>query len=216
MSSPLTPKQQREASLAAKRAEFAKKQSAEKRNRFLVIGSVILASVAIVAVVATIIVTGASKAPAAGPTPGAGVQTWTGLASTHVQGDVKYDMDPPVGGPHDPVWLNCGVYTEPQRNENAVHSLEHGAVWVTYDPKTVTDAQLAAIKKVLPDSYAILSPYPGLSTPFAISAWGAQLRFEDPSDPAVVDFITTYWRSPTGPEPTAPCDGALDGPGKVS
>ena len=35
---------------------------------------------------------------------------------------------PPAGGPHDPAWLDCGVYDEPVRDENAVHDLEHGTV----------------------------------------------------------------------------------------
>ena len=216
MSSELTPKQQRDESLAGKRAEFAKKRAVEQRRRFLPIVIAAVAVLAVAAVIAAVLIAGATKAPTAAAPPGIGVQTWSGLKTTHVDGDVAYAMDPPVGGPHSAVWLNCGVYTQPQHNENVVHSLEHGAIWVAYNPDTVTTAQLAAITKSLPASYVILSPYQGLSTPFAISAWGAQLRFADPADPRVASFVTTYWRSASGPEPTAPCTGSLDGPGKIS
>ncbi|CAM5505165.1 Membrane protein OS=Streptomyces glaucescens OX=1907 GN=SGLAU_10190 PE=4 SV=1 [Streptomyces glaucescens] len=38
---------------------------------------------------------------------------------------------------HHQAWMNCNgdVYTKALNNMNAVHSLEHGAVWVTYNSK---------------------------------------------------------------------------------
>jgi hypothetical protein len=41
---------------------------------------------------------------------------------------------PPVGGIHSGIWQNCGIYDEPVLAKNAVHSMEHGAVWITYRP----------------------------------------------------------------------------------
>jgi hypothetical protein len=58
-----------------------------------------------------------------------------GPTGQHVGGNIDYDQDlvtPPAGGPHNPIWQNCGYYDDPVRDENAVHSLEHGAVWITY------------------------------------------------------------------------------------
>ncbi len=88
-------------------------------------------------------------------------------------------MNPPAGGSHNPAWLNCGVYTEPQQNENAVHALEHGALWFTYNPDELTDEDVAASSRSqLPDTYIIVSPYPGLDAPVVVSGWGVQLKLD--------------------------------------
>ena len=60
---------------------------------------------------------------------------------------VDYPMKPPVGGDHDPVWMNCDgeVYKKSIPDMNAVHALEHGSVWVTYTddaPAAVADLAL--------------------------------------------------------------------------
>ena len=53
---------------------------------------------------------------------------------------------PPVGGAHDPEWLECGAYDAPVRDENAVHDLEHGTVWITYDGPA-RPADVAALER---------------------------------------------------------------------
>jgi hypothetical protein len=207
---PKQTKAQRQAEQRAAQLEaFKKRQVAEKRTRVLTIALSILAAVAVVAIVAVVIVINIQpKEP-----PADAVQTFPNLESTHVQGTVDYPMSPPAGGPHNPVWLNCGVYSEPVPNENAVHDLEHGAIWITYSPD-LPASDLDALKGVTPDSYAVLSPYPGLDAPIAISAWGAQLKVTGPDDPQLQDFIDRYWRASDAPEPGAPCTGGLDAPGK--
>jgi hypothetical protein len=145
-----------------------------------------------------------------------GVQTFTGLSKKHVTGPVKYQQTPPVGGEHSAVWLNCSVYSLPVPNENAVHSMEHSAVWLTYDPTVITGDQLTALRKLVPKTYAILSPYPDLPAPIVASAWGAQLKVSRVDDPRIAEFIVKYRESKSAPEPSSPCTGGLDGPGKVS
>ena len=87
------------------------------------------------------------------------VKTFVDERTDHVDDDVDYDSVPPAGGPHDPAWLECGAYDAPVRDENAVHDLEHGGVWITYDP-SLGDEDVAALEAALPDE-GILSPYTG-------------------------------------------------------
>ena len=70
-------------------------------------------------------------------------------SALHVRSDqrVDYDMYPPVGGPHDGFWAACDgvVYSKPVRDENMVHTLEHGAVWIAYNPNTIATGDLALL-----------------------------------------------------------------------
>jgi Protein of unknown function (DUF3105). len=217
-----TREQQRAEKRAAQLEAFKKREAAQKRNRLLGIVAAVVALVLVVGVVGVVIWTNA--APPSNEVDEEllsgdyrdRLQTFDDLDATHTEGRVSYDQSPPVGGAHNPAWLNCGVYAEEQTREYAVHSLEHGAVWITYDPAVATDAEVGALVELAPDTYTIISPYPGLGEAMAISAWGAQLRFTEVDDPAVEDFLTEFWRAPSSPEPNAPCTGAIDGPGKVS
>lgn len=217
-----TVKEQRAEKRAAQMELFKKQEAARKRNRLLGIVGAIVALLLVVGTVVTVVVLNVN--PPRQNTPEAltsgdyekRLQLYPDLQAGHTDTRVSYDQTPPVGGPHNPAWLNCGVYDEKQQNENAVHSLEHGAVWITYDPATTTDDEIAALVALAPDTYTIVSPYPGIGDAMAISAWGAQLRFTDVDDPAVTDFLTQFWQSADAPEPGAPCTGAIDGPGKVS
>lgn len=145
-----------------------------------------------------------------------GLQLFPNLIAKHVEGMVKYSQTPPVGGKHNAAWLNCGVYTKPVPNENAVHSLEHGAVWVTYNPKFVRGKNLKALQALIPSTYVILSPYPGIKSPIVLSAWGAQLKLFKSSDPRLKAFMHLFRQSPLAPEPGAPCTGDLDAAGKIA
>jgi hypothetical protein len=208
-------KQERLARRQEKVAELKRQQARAKRNRLvgLIVGGA--AAVTVLTLVIVFVVTsGSSRAPAASSITG--VKTYDGLTSNHVAGTVDYAQTPPAGGNHNQVWLNCGVYTKQVPNENAVHDLEHGAIWITYDPDQVTASDIAALRKLAPSTYAVLSPFSGLDKPMFISAWGAQLGFSKTDDPRIQQFITKYWQASTAPEPGAPCTGGLDGPGKIA
>ena len=146
--------------------------------------------------------------PAAPP----GTQEYTVRSAGHVEGSVDYEQDPPVGGDHAAVWQNCGFYDEPIRVEQGVHSLEHGAVWITYDPG-LDDADLAAVRRLAEEPYVLASPWSTspLPAPIVLSAWGVQLATDDVSSDAVLEFVSTYRQAASAPEPGAPCTGGDGG-----
>ncbi|GHF14167.1 DUF3105 domain-containing protein [Pseudolysinimonas yzui] len=213
-----TIKEQRAQKRAAQLEAFKKKEAAAKRNRLLGIIAAVVALVLVVGTVATVLVLNSipSQREVISGDYEDRLQLYPDLDATHTDTRVSYDQSPPVGGPHNPAWLNCGVYDEEQQNENVVHTLEHGAVWIAYDPATTTDDEIAALIALAPDTYTVISPYEGLGDAKAISAWGAQRLFTEVDDPAVEDFLNEFWRSPSSPEPNASCTGGVDGPGRVS
>ncbi|MFD4785859.1 DUF3105 domain-containing protein [Streptomyces sp. NPDC058459] len=141
-----------------------------------------------------------------------GVRTWSGkLSRTHVSTRVTYPMRPPVGGDHNPAWLNCDgdVYKEPVRDENAVHALEHGAVWVTYTGKARKADVDALAAKVKRTPYSLMSPYTDQDAPLVLSAWGHQVSVKSAADPEVDKFFAAYVQGEQTPEPGAPCTGGV-------
>ena len=138
------------------------------------------------------------------------VQTWEVTERSHTDGDVGYPQDPPVGGPHAPVWLECGAYDVPVREENAVHDLEHGAVWITYDP-ALREPDVDRLAGLLPDN-AIMSPRVDLPSPVVVTVWGAQLALESARDRRLVLFLEEYGDGHTAPEVGASCHGGTPDP----
>ncbi|WP_240615712.1 DUF3105 domain-containing protein [Nakamurella deserti] len=137
--------------------------------------------------------------------PAAGIEgVFTGAADTYKVGlhvtpptRVAYDRFPPVGGPHDAEWAACNgvVYEVPVRNENMVHTLEHGAIWITYNPDTIGD-QLDTLRGLVEGKqYITLSPYPGLDSRISLQAWAHQLKVDSADDGRIQQFITALQRN---------------------
>lgn len=135
-----------------------------------------------------------------------------GPAGQHTEASVDYDQSPPVGGEHNDRWQNQGFYTEPIRNETAVHTLEHGAVWIAYQPD-LPQAQKDRIRELVDGQTCMLaSPYPDLSSPVVASAWGKQLSLESADSPDLERFIGAYRQGPQTPEQGAACTSGVGTP----
>jgi hypothetical protein len=159
--------------------------------------------------------------------PGDGTDHKGALEHNHVTTPVTYSVLPPVGGPHNPIWMNAGVYTKPVPTERAVHNLEHGAVWITYNPnlpKADVEKLTAFVTKqsliAEPASevgfsgesnrYMDLTPWASntLPSPIVISSWGYQLRVTSPTDPRLQQFVDTFRnKQKYSPEFGGPVDG---------
>jgi hypothetical protein len=132
-----------------------------------------------------------------------GVQQFA-VEAGHTLGPVTYAQVPPVGGLHNPSPQPCGFYDQPVQTERAVHSLEHGAIWVTYRPDA-DPADVAALSTLARSrNYVLVSPWPqGLPSPVVASAWGLQLQLQSASDPRLAQFVAAYANK--GPERDIGC-----------
>lgn len=138
------------------------------------------------------------------------VQTFEIEDRLHSRDDLDYPQAPPAGGPHDPVWLDCGVYDEPVRDENVVHDLEHGTVWITHHPD-LPARDVARLAAQLPAN-GIMSPYEGLPSPVVVTVWGAQLALDGAGDERLALFLEEYGDGHTAPEVGASCHGGTRDP----
>ena len=146
-----------------------------------------------------------------------GIQVTKKTSASHVASRVDYPGSAtaaPDSGNHNPNPQTCAVYDAPVVNEHAVHSLEHGAVWVTYRTDLPAD-QVAVLKALVEgNSYRLLSPYPGQTAPVAMQSWGRRLDATSATDPMVAKFVDAYTNGPQTQEKGASCSG-VDKPGTV-
>jgi hypothetical protein len=175
---------------------------------YLIVG---LIAVVFIAGFVALVVFDARQQAASSP-PGEVQNVDVGPAGQHTEGEVDYEQTPPAGGEHDPVWQNAGYYPEPIRDENAVHTLEHGAVWIAYSPDLPQD-QVDQLREIAQsESCVLVSPYPDLEVPIVASAWGKQMTLENADDPDLERFVRAYLQGPQTPEPGAACTGGIGQP----
>lgn len=188
--------------------EAARIEEQRKRRRTLT-GWIVGAAIALGVVVTAVVLLTRPSETVAQPTSAV---TYSNQNRGHAAGTVNYDVIPPVGGDHAELGQNCGIYTEPVPNENAVHSLEHGAIWITYRPDLPAEEvkQLQDMVRKLP--YGLLSPYPGIPAPIVASVWGVQLKVQSASDPQLTAFIDQYADGTKAPEPRGGCSGGVGQP----
>ena len=199
-----------------RQARLAKMQAAQKseerRRSFLIIGLAATLAVVLIGVVVGVIVVSERERSVIEELAAEdieGVEEFADLTQNHVQPPVQYEQMPPVGGDHLAQWQNCGFYEAPITTEAGVHSLEHGAVWITYDPELPAEqvAELQALSEE--NAYLLVSPMADLPTPVVASAWGFQLQLDGVDDERLPVFLTKYLQGEQTPELGAACSGSL-------
>ena len=141
-----------------------------------------------------------------------GTETQAVGAPSHVPGQIHDDGEVPAGGPHNDLWQNCGFYGEEIDSENAVHSLEHGAVWVSYDPGLPSEDVAVLRGFVDPIEKVLVSPVPGQASPVIATAWGQQLALDSVDDERLSQFVNEFSGASSAPEPGGRCNGGVGQP----
>ena len=211
MPSPKMGAEERKALVTAMRA---KQRADDRRKAWLIYGTGGAVITSIIAATAFVVVGEVQKqetVKAEAARPVEGIQEFPDQSRNHVSGSVSYPRNPPTGGDHAPVWTNCGIYTAPVEPTRAVHSLEHGAVWLSYRPDLPQDQVAELTSLAGSQEYLLLSPVTGQTSPVTATAWGKQLSVDSTSDARIATFITKYRQGPDAPEPGAVCTGGVDG-----
>jgi hypothetical protein len=130
--------------------------------------------------------------------PPDGIEVYPATTNRTVEGSIEYERYPPTNGDHDPLWQNCGFYEEPIEDRHAVHSLDHGVVWITYRPD-LPEQQIESLRPYGEENYVIASPYPGQNVPVIATSWRVQLELDDVEDPRLRRFVDQFRISELAP-----------------
>ncbi|CAN5788684.1 hypothetical protein BH23ACT11_BH23ACT11_25920 [soil metagenome] len=143
--------------------------------------------------------------------PPEGVKTYPATTNKLVEGKIDYDRDPPTNGKHSPIWQNCGFYSKPVDNKTAVHSLDHGVVWITYRPDLPAE-QIEQLRTYGDEEYVIVSPYPDQPALVVATAWRNQLYLVGANDPRLRQFVDGFRISELAPLSGNRCIGGIGKP----
>ena len=144
---------------------------------------------------------GGEKPDAARPLPEdppKGIEVYPATTNHTVEGPIEYERHPPTNGDHDPLWQNCGFYEEPIEDSHAVHSMDHGVVWITYRPD-LPERQIKSLRPYGEENYVIVSPYPGQDAPVIATSWRVQLELKGADDPRLRRFVDQFRISELAP-----------------
>ena len=130
--------------------------------------------------------------------PPEGIEVYPATTNETTKEPIEYDRSPPTNGRHDPLWQNCGVYEEPIKDRHAVHSLDHGVVWITHQPDLPAN-QTDKLRSYGTEDNVIVSPYPGQEAPVTVTSWRVQLELEDAEDPRLRQFVDDFRNSEIAP-----------------
>ncbi|HKX74168.1 MAG TPA: DUF3105 domain-containing protein [Acidimicrobiia bacterium] len=185
---------------AEERRQQAKK--AEQRRRYLITGAIVVGLVGVVVYLAT-------RPP---PAALANIETFADQGAAHIEANSptpNYNSNPPTSGPHASTPAACGIYREPVPDVNQVHTLEHGAVIVQYDP-TVSEADREVLEDFGRDapSHVIVAPREGMESPIALTAWTKRLLLDTPDREAISAFYDLF--AQFGPERGVACSKQID------
>ena len=130
----------------------------------------------------------------------------------HTDENVDYPTIPPVGGDHLGIWHTCGIYKVELLDEAAVHSLEHGAVWVTYKPEIEKEEIIKLTTMLSGKPKILLSPHSEQMSLIVATSWGRRLEIETANDPRLNKFVDFFTDGEAAPEAGITCDRGIGRP----
>lgn len=121
---------------------------------------------------------------------------------------------PPYGGPHDGYTLPCGIYDAPVRIEQAVHSMEHGAVAIWWDPANTSTDEVEQLYQIArrhleAGDFTILAPLSGISSKIVLASWGERMTLDNVEENTIDQYFSTFKHNAPEPVAAGGCVSAL-------
>jgi hypothetical protein len=143
--------------------------------------------------------------------PPEGIEVYPATTNKTLDGPIEYERTPPTNGDHDPLWQNCGFYEEPIKDRHAVHSMDHGVVWITFSPD-LPSGQVDELRSYSEEEYVVVSPYPGQDAPVVATSWRVQLELSGADDPRLREFVDGFRISEIAPLSGNRCESGVGRP----
>lgn len=182
-------------STRSKTRQRREQKQAASRSRTLMIGGGIVAIV--VVIVAVLLAIRSSQLPDVDMNAVADNSvSFPILGQTHIpEGSPRpnYNSNPPTSGDHYVYTIPAGVYDQTPPDENLVHNLEHGHIWLSYrdadDAETIS--ALVTIQEQFPN-WVVVTYRPENDSRIAVASWGRLLSLEEPDEDQILAFILRY------------------------
>ncbi len=114
------------------------------------------------------------------------------VGSSHV----AYNSNPPTSGPHYADPQPCGIYDEEIPDEAVIHTLEHGAVWISFRPDISAELKDALTSLAQRYSKVVLSPRKANESDVAAAAWTRLLKVSASTfNPELLEDFIKAWRN---------------------
>ncbi len=134
-----------------------------------------------------------NSGPSSKPLIGQSVQVSQGHVPDGTQ--ITYNSNPPAGGQHYAETAHAGFYdtTNVPKDGYLVHSLEHGAVILWYNPKMLSPDQVNKLKDIFNQvsGKSIMAPRNSMDVPIGLSSWGQVLKLTSIDEKQIKAFFDT-------------------------
>lgn len=142
----------------------------------------------------------------------AAVETFPDMGTDHIPAGVsppEYNSDPPTSGPHLDTPAPCGIYRRPVPDVSVLHSMEHGAVVIHYDPsiEPARQAQLEDIARSI-NGELIVAPRLDMEDELVLTAWTKRLALDRIEENVIRAFAAQF--ANRSPEGAASCPFQID------
>jgi hypothetical protein len=114
--------------------------------------------------------------------------------------DVVYNSNPPTSGSHSEA-APWGFNVEEILDENAIHNLEHGGIWISY--KNLDEDAISTLKNIAKRNSAsvVVSPRAANDANIAVASWGRVMKLDAIDEEAINQYIRKNKNK--SPEPIA-------------